>query len=82
MKHNVVFYICLLTSVLLIVTGFLVPPMGVIDGSVLQAVGELLGFGTIGMLPTVIRSAKSTRITTKSGTTVELQTHDKKEDKK
>lgn len=32
---------------LLIVAGFIVPPLGVIDGSVLQAVGELLAFVAI-----------------------------------
>ena len=39
-----VFYITFALSVLLIVSGFLIPPTGVIDGSVLTAVGELLMF--------------------------------------
>lgn len=34
-------------SVVLIVGGFFVPPMGVIDGSVLTAVGLLLAFGAL-----------------------------------
>lgn len=34
-------------SVALIVGGFFVPPMGVIDGSVLTAVGLLLAFGAL-----------------------------------
>ena len=38
------FAICFLVSVGLIIGGFFVPPMGVIDGSVLTAVGELLLF--------------------------------------
>lgn len=38
---------CFSVSILLIVAGFLIPPMGVIDGSVLTAVGELLVFPTI-----------------------------------
>lgn len=41
---QVVFYICLTVSLSLIIGGFLVPPMGVIDGSVLTAVGELIVF--------------------------------------
>lgn len=41
------FIVCLLTSIGLVVGGFLVPPLGVIDGSVLKAVGELLVFPTI-----------------------------------
>lgn len=42
-----IFIVCLATSVMLIVAGFIVPPMGEIDGSVLTAVGELLLFPTI-----------------------------------
>lgn len=34
-------------SVILLIAGFLLPPMGVIDGSVLTAVGELLLFPVI-----------------------------------
>ena len=37
-----VFYINLTLSILLIAGGFVCPPMGVIDGSVLTAVGLLL----------------------------------------
>lgn len=44
---RVIFIVCLATSVMLIVAGFIVPPMGEIDGSVLTAVGELLLFPTI-----------------------------------
>ncbi len=40
----VTFVVCFLISVGLIVGGFFVPPMGVIDGSVLTAVGELVAF--------------------------------------
>lgn len=66
------FWICLLTSICLVVGGFFVPPLGIIDGSVLQAVGELLGFASIGMIPSYIKEGKSAKITTKGGTTVEL----------
>lgn len=41
------FSICFFVSVGLIIGGFFVPPMGVIDGSVLTAVGELLLFPTL-----------------------------------
>lgn len=40
----VAFATTLTVSIGLIVGGFLVPPTGVIDGSVLKAVGELLAF--------------------------------------
>lgn len=36
-------YVIMLTAVVLVVAGFIVPPTGVIDGSVLTAVGELMG---------------------------------------
>ena len=42
------FVMCFFVSVGLIVGGFFVPPMGVIDGSVLTAIGELL------LLPTLL----------------------------
>ena len=41
------FAICFFVSVGLIIGGFFVPPMGVIDGSVLTAVGVLLLFPTL-----------------------------------
>jgi len=44
---RITFIICFFVSVGLIVGGFFVPPMGVIDGSVLTAVGELLLFPTL-----------------------------------
>ena len=44
---RIVTAICFVISVLLIIVGFLLPPMGVIDGSVLTAVGELLLFPVV-----------------------------------
>ena len=41
------FAICFFVSVGLMIGGFFVPPMGVIDGSILTAVGELLLFPTL-----------------------------------
>ena len=38
------FWICLGVSIILGVTGFFMPPQGVIDGSVLTFTGELVGF--------------------------------------
>lgn len=52
MKLNkVIFFVCLCTSIVLIVAGFFVPPLGVIDGSVLTAVGELFAFATLATIP-------------------------------
>jgi sugar phosphate permease len=47
LMSRITFAICFFVSVRLIVGGFFVPPMGVIDGSVLTAIGELLMFPTL-----------------------------------
>lgn len=49
-----VFTICFVAELGLIVGGFVTPPMGVIDGSVLTAVGLLLLTYTVYKLPTMI----------------------------
>ena len=54
-----VFYLTLAISLLLIIGGFLLPPMGIIDGSVLTAVGELLMFGVLAQVPALIDAAKN-----------------------
>lgn len=47
LMSRITFAICFFVSVGLIIGGFFVPPMGVIDGSCLTAVGELLLFPTL-----------------------------------
>ena len=54
-----VFYLTLTVSILLIVGGFFVPPLGVIDGSVITAVGELLLFATLAQVPSIVEAAKN-----------------------
>ena len=49
-------------SIALIVGGFFVPPVGVIDGSVLTAVGLLLMFSVIEKIPEAIKAGKSVKI--------------------
>lgn len=46
----------------LLIFGFLFPPPGVIDSSVVQAVGEILGFATIWMLPSAIKAGKKIKL--------------------
>lgn len=69
---RIIFVVCLLTAVVLIVAGFLIPPYGVVDGSVLSAVGELFAFAALGQLPEVIRTAKSAKITA-GNKTIEIE---------
>lgn len=57
-----VFSITFGLSVLLIVGGFVCPPIGVIDGSVLSAVGLLLMFATIDQMPQAIQAGRNLRI--------------------
>ena len=54
-----IFYVTLAVSLLLITGGFLLPPMGIIDSSVLTAVGELLMFGVMAQVPHLIEAAKN-----------------------
>ncbi len=63
------FRVTLILSILLIVGGFLCPPMGVIDSSVLTAVGMLLAFAILAQVPTLIEAAKG-------GKTIRLQKGD------
>lgn len=70
-----VFHINLVVSILLIVGGFLCPPMGSIDGSVLTAVGLLLLFSVVEKVPEVIAAGKSVKIQ-KGDTSVEVSTKD------
>lgn len=45
--HDVVFWVCLVTTLVLMVVGFLLPPTGEIHPSVLQAIGWLFGFAAL-----------------------------------
>ena len=54
-----IFYLTFAISLLRIIGGFLLPPMGIIDGSVLTAVGELLMFGVLAQVPALIDAAKN-----------------------
>lgn len=54
MNGKIIFTITALASIALFVGGFFVPPMGVIDGSLLKAGGILLGFGSVGQLPALV----------------------------
>jgi hypothetical protein len=52
--NKVAFYICLFTSIFLIVTAFFLPPVAVIEASVLAATGELFAFAALGTVITAI----------------------------
>ena len=60
--NKISFTRCLVVSIGLIVGGFLVPPTGVIDGSVLKAVGMLVLFAVIDMIPKILAAEKNIKI--------------------
>ena len=60
--HSSLFLLTLLTAIGLIVGGFFVPPTGIIDGSVLTAVGELFAFGALAQLPHLLGMGKEVHI--------------------
>jgi Sec-independent protein secretion pathway component TatC len=70
-KKTIPFWLCLIVSIGLLVGGFFVPPMGVIDGSVLTAVGILFAFGTLAQIPIIIEVAGYAKIV-KGDTTIEI----------
>lgn len=55
----IVFYVNLIICIALIVGGFLLPPTGIIDGTVLTAVGELLMFGVIAQIPRILDAVRN-----------------------
>lgn len=56
------FNVTFVLSVLLIIGGFLCPPIGVIDNSVLSAVGLLLMFATVEKIPDAIKAGRSFKV--------------------
>ena len=72
---RITFAVCFFVSVGLIIAGFFVPPMGVIDGSVLTAIGELLLFPTLLYAYRAIELGLSVKFQ-KGDTSVEISQHD------
>lgn len=48
LQNNLFFWIFSIIGVMMMIAGFILPPMGVIDNSVLIAVGEIDGFIALG----------------------------------
>lgn len=73
-EHTFAFWLCLIVSLALFIGGFLVPPTGVVDGSVLTGMGILFGFAVLSQVPHFIKTAEYARITN-GDTTIEVR-HD------
>lgn len=61
----------MLLNVILVIVSFIIPPLGVIDTSVLTAVGEITVMGLIGMVPYYLESGKHIKVS-KGDTEIEL----------
>lgn len=57
-EHNTWFKILSICAIALIVASFIVPPLGIIDSSVLAAVGEIFGFAALWTLIKAIDKGK------------------------
>ena len=70
--HKIVFLITLIVSAGLIITSFFIPPLSVIDGSVLAGVGELFAFAALGEVAAAIERGHGASIT-HGNTTIEIK---------
>lgn len=70
-----VFWISLVISAVLIIASFLVPPMGIIDASVLAAVGEIFAFPTLYAAYQCIRSGQKVSLI-HGNTTIQINDKD------
>lgn len=73
--HKRVFLVCLVTSALLILASFVTPPLWIIDGSVLAAVGELFGFAALGEIVAAVERGHSATIS-HGNTSIEIRKED------
>ncbi len=60
---NLPFHIFSGCAIVLIAASFIVPPLGVIDASILAAVGELFGFAALGAVYKAIDNGTDAKIT-------------------
>lgn len=79
LMSRITFAVCFFVSVGLIVGGFFVPPMGIIDGSCLTAVGELLLFPTLLYAYRAIELGLSVKFQ-KGETSIEISKPEEKDD--
>ena len=59
---HLTFFICLTISIALLVAGFLIPPQGVIDGSVLIGCSLLFAYATLAVVAQAIKEGRIARL--------------------
>ena len=62
MENNTFFWVFSIIGVILIIVAFILPPLSVIDNSVLIAVGEINGFAALGAVIKSIDKGRSASI--------------------
>lgn len=77
--HKNVFLITVMVSVGLIIASFLTPPMWIIDGSVLAAVGELFGFAALAEVGAAIERGHTASIS-HGNTTIEIRKEEEEDE--
>ena len=63
--EKVVFWVCLLSSIILLTVSFCLPPKGAIDPSVLAAVGEIFAYVTLAVV--IVALGRGTDVTLHKG---------------
>lgn len=66
---------CIVATIGLFIASFLVPPLGVIDGSVLRACSVLFAFASLAVLREAIREGIGAKLT-HGNTTIEIRDQD------
>lgn len=72
LKKGIPFWVCLISMIALGVASFLVPPMGVVDDSVLKVLCLLFGMATLSQIPVIIQVAGYVKMT-KGDMTIEAK---------
>ena len=75
-REDVWLKVLTITSIILVISSFIVPPLGIIDGSVLMAVGELTGLGALWEFAKAINKNINAKVKIKE---LELEINKKKE---
>lgn len=76
-KEDIWLKILTITSVALIISSFIVPPLGIVDGSVLAAVGELTGLGALWEFTKALNKNIDAKVKIKE---IELELNNNKDD--
>ena len=79
LKSNLFFWLFSIIGVILIIVAFILPPLSVIDNSVLIAVGEIDGMIALGAVIKAIDKGESATFT-HNNTSITITNDDKEED--